>query len=128
MPSGITPLPLSRADCGAEIGLLAEAAFALPAFRRVERDDVVARLHRGHARTDLANDAGALMAQDRREDSFAVEAVERVGVGVADARRLDLDQDFADLRSFQIDLHYLERLLGFESDGGTCLHRKLLKF
>jgi hypothetical protein len=42
---------------------------------------------------------------------------------MADARRLDLDQDFAGLRSFQVDLDDLERLLGFESDGGTCLHR-----
>jgi hypothetical protein len=38
---------------------------------------------------------------------------------MADARCLDLDQDFADLGSFQIDFDDLERLLGFESDGGT---------
>ena len=115
-------LALRGADRGAEIGLLAQAAFALAAFRRVERDDVIAGLHGGDARADLADDAGALMAEDRGEDAFAVEAVERVGVGVADAGRLDLDQHFAGLRAFEIELDDLERLLGFEGDGGACLH------
>jgi hypothetical protein len=45
------------------------------------------------------------------EDPFAVEPVERVGVGMADARRHDLDQDFALLRAVEIDLDDLERLL-----------------
>ena len=65
------------------------------------------------------------MAEDRGKDALAVEAVERVGVGVADAGRLDLDQDFAGLRSFQIDLDDLERLLGFERDSGAGLHSQL---
>ena len=62
------------------------------------------------------------MAEDRGKDALAVEAVERVGVGVADAGRLDLDQDFAGLRPFQIDLDDLKRLLCFERDGGARLH------
>src|SRR5262249_54945156 len=95
---GHDALALRGADRGAEVGLLAEAAFALPAFGRVERDHVVADLDRGDPRPDLADDAGAFMAEDRGEKSFAVEAVERVGVGVTDAGRLDLDQDFAGLR------------------------------
>ena len=65
---GHQALALGGADRGAEIGLLAEAAFALAAFRRVERDHVVARLDRRDAGADLANDAGALMAEDRRKD------------------------------------------------------------
>ncbi|MEY9104470.1 hypothetical protein ABH999_000666 [Bradyrhizobium yuanmingense] len=36
--------------------------------------------------------------------SFAVETVERVRIGAADTRRLDLDRDFAGFRPFQIDL------------------------
>ena len=119
-------LALGRADRGAEVGLLAEAAFALPAFRRVERDHMVARLHRGDARADLANDAGALMAEDRREDPLAVEAIERVGVGVANSGRLDLDQDFAGLGAFQIEFDDFERLLGLKGDCGACLHPILL--
>jgi hypothetical protein len=84
-------LSLRRADRGAQVGLAGKAAFALATFGRVERDDVVARLHRRHARADLTHDAGALMAQDRWEDAFGIEAIERVGVGMADARRHDLD-------------------------------------
>ena len=59
--------PLRRTDRHAQVGLAAEAVFALPAFRRVERDDVIALLQRRHARADLRHDAGALMAEDRRE-------------------------------------------------------------
>src|ERR1700753_4263879 len=83
-------LALGGADGGAEVGLLAEAAFALPAFRGVERNDVVAGLHRDDAGADLADDARALVTEDGGEDALAVETVERVGVGMADAGRLDL--------------------------------------
>src|SRR6185437_6134417 len=78
-------LALGGADRGAEVGFAREAAFALPAFGRVERDDMVARLHAGYAGADLADHARALMAEDRGEDALAVEPVERVGVGMADA-------------------------------------------
>ena len=60
-------LALGRADRGAEIGLARQAVLALPAFRRVERDDVVALLQAGHPGPDIDDDAGALMAEDRRE-------------------------------------------------------------
>src|SRR6516164_7335259 len=119
-------LALGGADRGAKIGLLAQAAFALAAFGRVERDDMIARLHRVHARADLADDPGAFVAENGREDSLAVEAVERIGIRVTDARRLDLDQNFAGLRSFQIELDDFQRLLCFESDGGACLHGRIL--
>ncbi len=115
-------LALRRADRGAEVGLAGEARLTLAAFGRVQRDDVVARLHAGDARPDLAHHARALVAEDRGEDAFAVEPVERVGVGVADAGRHDLDQHFALLRAFEVDLDDLERLLGLESDGGAGLH------
>jgi hypothetical protein len=62
----------------------------------------------------LAHDAGAFMAEDAGEDALAVEPVERVGVGVADARRHDLDQHLARLRAFQIEFDDLERLLRLE--------------
>jgi hypothetical protein len=48
--------------------------------------------------------------------------VERIGVGVADARRHDLDQHFARLRPFQIEFDDLERLLRLEGNGGAGLH------
>ena len=58
---------------------------------------MVAGLHAGDAGADLADHARALMAEDRGEDAFAVEPVERVGVGMADAGRHDLDQHLAAL-------------------------------
>src|SRR5687767_14640361 len=63
-------LALGGADRGAQIGLAAEAGRALPAFGDVERDDMVARLHAGDAFADLADDAGALVAEDRGEDAL----------------------------------------------------------
>src|SRR4051794_1869839 len=95
-------LALRCADRGAQVGLLAQATFALPALRRVERDHMIARLDRDHARADLAHNAGTLMAEDRRKDSFAVKTIQRVGVGVADSGRLDLDQNLTGLRPFEV--------------------------
>ena len=83
---------------------------------------MIAGLDRRHARPDFADDAGALMTEDRRKDSFAVEAVERVGVGVTDSGRLYLDEDLAGLRAFQVDLDDFKRLLGLECDSGAGLH------
>ena len=108
-------LALCGADRGAQIGLAAEAAFTLAAFRRVERDHMIARLHRGHAGSHFADDAGALMAKDRGKNPLAVEPIERIGVGVADSGRLDLDQDFAGFRTFQVDFDDFQRLLRFET-------------
>ena len=87
---------------------------------------MVAGLHRGDARAHLADDAGALVAEDRGENPLAVEAVQRIGVGVANARRLDLDQHLAGLRTLQIKLDDLKRLLRLERDGGACLHLPFL--
>src|ERR1700737_4486071 len=61
---GHQPLTLRRADCGAEIGLLAETTFALAAFRRVNRDHVIAGLHRSYACSHLTNNPRTLMTED----------------------------------------------------------------
>jgi hypothetical protein len=37
---------------------------------RCGSDDVVALFHAGHARSDIDDDAGALVAEDRREQPF----------------------------------------------------------
>src|SRR3546814_13711962 len=111
-------LALRGADSGAEVGLAREAGLTLAAFGRVERDDVVARLHRGDARPDLAHDPRAFMTEDRREDALAVEAVQRVGVGVADARRYDLAQQLTRLRPFELDTEELQRPLCFVCNAG----------
>ena len=83
---------------------------------------MVARLDGCHAGADLADDAGALMAEDGGKDPLAIEAIKRIGIGMTDSGRLDFDQDLAGLRAFQVDLDDFKRFLRFESDGGACLH------
>jgi hypothetical protein len=67
-------LALGRANGGAQIGLARQARGTRPAFRRVERDDVVVLLDRGHAGPDIDDDAGALVAEDCRKESLRVRA------------------------------------------------------
>jgi hypothetical protein len=67
----------------------------IPGIRRVERDDVIAGLQRGHALAHLEHDARALMAEDRGEQALGVGARQGEFVGVADAGGLDLDQNLA---------------------------------
>jgi hypothetical protein len=64
---GHQALALGGADRGAEIGLARQAGRALPAFRRVQRNDVIALLHAGDAAADVDHDAGALMTENCRE-------------------------------------------------------------
>ncbi|MNE81220.1 hypothetical protein D3C80_1778530 [compost metagenome] len=75
-----------------------------------------------HARPDLDHHARAFVAENAREYALGVQTVQRIGVSVADARRLDLDQHLARARPLQIDLDDLERAFGFERDGGAGFH------
>ena len=99
-----------------------QAVLALAALGRVERDHVVARLDRLHARPDLDHDARALVAEDRREQALGVGAGERVRVGVADAGRLDLDQHLAGLRPLELDGLDRERLPGLVRHRRAYVH------
>ncbi len=115
-------LALGRADRGAKIGLARSAGLALAAFRRVERDHVVAFLQRLHAGTDVDDDARAFVAEDHREQALGIRAGARELVGVADAGRPDLDQHFAGFWPGQFDVDHLERLAGRPGDCCACLH------
>jgi len=119
-------LALRRADRRAQVGLAGKAAFALATFRRVERDDMVARLYRSDAGADLAHHASALMPQHRREDPLAVEPVQRIGIRMADARRHDLDKHLACLRTLKVQLHNLKRLLRLKGHRSARFHEMLL--
>ncbi len=78
---------------GAEVGLagLAEAAGA--AGRAPGQDDMVAGLMARHARPDLLDHTGALVAQQEREAIGAIGAALHAQVGVAHARRQDAHQN-----------------------------------
>jgi hypothetical protein len=107
---GHQALPLRGADRLAEVGLLRQAVLALAAFRRVQRNDVVARLDAGDPGADLDDDAGALVAEDRREDALRIVAGEREGIGVADAGGLDLHQHLAGTRAVEVHGFYRGRV------------------
>jgi len=83
---------------------------------------MVAGFDAGDARPDFAHDPRAFVAEHAGEDAFAVEAVQRIGVGVADARRHDLHQNLARLRPFKVEFDDFERLLRLEGNGGARLH------
>jgi hypothetical protein len=115
-------LALGRADGGAEVGLARQAGFTGATLGRVERDHVVALLQRHDARPDIDHHARALMAEDHREQALGIAAGARELVGVADARRLDLDQHLAELRPFEVDFLDFEILAGLEAHCRLCLH------
>ncbi len=77
VPSGIRPWPWVERIAVHRLVLRDRHDGQVAAFRRIERDDVVALLDRGHARADIDDDAGAFMAEDRREQAF------RIGAGQA---------------------------------------------
>ena len=119
---GHDALALGAANGGAQVGLAAQARLTLAAFRRVQRNDVIADRDRGHARPHFDHHARALVPQDRGEDALGVQPVQRIGVGMADAGGLDLDQHLAGARPLQIDLDDLQRTFGLEGDGGAGFH------
>ena len=79
---------------------------------------MVADLQVVDALADLHDGAGTLVAEHRgqRERQGAVRDRE---VGVADARRTELDPHLTGLRVGEIEIHDLERLPDFGGDG--CL-------
>src|SRR5262249_49924507 len=115
-------LALRRADGGAQIGLARQAGRTLPAFRRIERNNVIALFRAGDARADIDDDAGALMAEHRREQPLRVGAREREFVGMADAGRFYLDHYLPSFRAVQVHLGYFQRLGLLECDGSTGFH------
>src|SRR5262249_7362724 len=119
---GHQALPLRRADRRAQVRLAREARLADATLRRVQRDDVIALLHAGHAGADVDDDPGALVSEDHPEQPLAIGARARELVGVADAGRLDLDEDLARLRSLEVDLLDDERFASLIRNCRTRLH------
>ena len=82
---GHDTLALGRSDRRAQIGLARQTRRALPAFRHVGRDHVIAAFHRRHIAPDLDHETGAFMAQDRGKQAFRIGTRAGEFVGVADA-------------------------------------------
>ena len=87
---------------------------------------MIAFFDAGHAGSDVYNDAGAFVTEDRRKQSLRVIARTGELVGMADAGRPDLDQDLARARPVQIDGMDFQRFAGGGGDGGAGLHGEIL--
>src|SRR5690606_22132016 len=106
----------------AQVGLARQAGGAVAALGRVERNDVITLLDARDPRADIDHDASAFVAQNGREQTFRIGTRKREVVRVADARRLDLDQDLPFFRALEVELDDFEWLGLFERDGGARLH------
>ena len=90
-------------------GTSALAGPALPAYGPPVEDDEVAGRHPGHALADRLDDAGRLVSEEKRVG--VVDPALAVGqVGVADAARLDGDDDLARTGVGDDDVDKLHRL------------------
>ena len=83
---------------------------------------MIARLEAGDAGADLGHHPGPFVAQDRRKQAFRILAGQREGIGMADAGRLDLDQNLTRLRPLELYGFDAEWLPGFQGNGGTNSH------
>src|ERR1039458_7149456 len=120
---GHQTLALRGANLGSQVGLAAGARLTLPAFGRVQRNDVIAHLQGFHAGTDLHHDARTLAPEDAREQSFRIGTRERVFVGMADPGGLDLDQYFAGLGASELHGFDRQRLASFKGNRGADIHQ-----
>jgi hypothetical protein len=77
-PVGHQSLALRAANQLAKIGLARQTELALAAFRRVERNDVVALAQRRHTGANVNDNTRALVAEDRREQPFGIGSRQRV--------------------------------------------------
>ena len=96
---GHEALALGLPDRLAQIRFRMQAELAAAALRRIEGNDVVTGGHAGHPRSDFDHNAGALMAQDRREGPLRIVPGQGEGVRMADAGGLQLDEHLSGLRA-----------------------------
>ena len=116
------PLALGGADRLTQVCLGVQAIIAFPAFRGVERDNMITRLERGNASAYLQHNTGAFMAEDRREQPFRVSTRKGEFISMADTGGLDFHQHFTGLWTFKVNLHNLKRFASFESNSGAGFH------
>jgi hypothetical protein len=125
VPSGIRPWPWVERMAVHRVRLARQAGVAFAAFGRVERNDVIALLHGGDAGADIDHHARTLMPEDRREEAFRIGARQGELVGMADARRLDLDQNLTGTRAFELYGHDLKWFSSLNGNGGAYVHLRL---
>jgi hypothetical protein len=122
-PVGQVPLVLLLADRQAEVGALVQTVDALPALRREEGDDVIARGERADIGADRLDHPGPLVPQHGRRVAGGVGAGGGVEVGVADPAGMQANQHLARPRLGQLDLLHRQWLSEFLQHRGAHLHR-----
>ncbi len=83
---------------------------------------MVALAQRLHTGADIDHDPCAFVAKNGREQSLRIVSRQSVGIGVADARCLELDQHLARARSFKLNRFNAEWCSGFERYSGAHFH------
>src|SRR5262249_42034544 len=106
----------------AQIGLAREAGGALPALRGIEGNDMIALDHAGDTASHLDDDARALVPENDGKQPLRVGTRQREIVGVADARRLDLDQHLTRFWAAEVDIDDLKRLALREGNSSARSH------
>ena len=84
---------------------------------------MIARGDTGNAGANFADDAGTLMAEDRRKHPLGISARQGEGIRMADAGGHDLDQHLASARTVKINFHDFKWLTSSHRDSGTGFHR-----
>jgi len=80
---------------------------------------VIAGRHRCHARSDLLNDTGGFVAQDRGERDARYRTLHDVEAGVTDPAGGDAEQYLATARRVEVDVYHPKWLHCLEQDCGT---------
>ena len=86
---------------------------------------MVARLDAGHARTDIDDDSGALMPENRRKKPLRVAPGQGKLIRMADAGRLYLDQHLEGFWAFELNSFDCKRFAGLEGHRGANIHNCL---
>ena len=116
------PLALCCPDGLAQVGLTRLAETALPAFRGIQGNDVIARLYAGNTRSCFLNDSTAFVAEDRRENTFGIFARQGKSVGVAHTGRHIANQHLTLAWTFDINFFNDQWLACFPGDCGSRFH------
>src|SRR3954451_5128716 len=124
-PVGQAAVEDRRAEV-ADVGVPRRAEAAVPAHGQERRDHVVALLDARHARADLLDDAGALVAADDREARHDV-AVAQVLIGVTQARGHPADQHLPLFGLVEVELRDLPIAAFAPQHGCPGLHELLLR-
>ena len=81
----------------------------------------------GDSGSDFQYNSGPLMTQNGREGTFGICTGAGKFIGMADAGRLDFDENFSGLRSFQIDFYDFQWFASFECNCRTSFHIRFSK-